>query len=104
MSWVIHDEAQGSGPAARIRLGGMNRLSEPPLAGADRHLSDAVELRGLQKSYGQVHAVRGVDLSIRPGEIVALLGPNGAGKSTTIDMLLGLSRPDAGEVRLYGLS
>jgi ABC-2 type transport system ATP-binding protein len=86
-----------------MRLAGMNRLSEPSLAGPDRQLSAAVELRGLQKHYGQVHAVRGVDLSIRPGEIVALLGPNGAGKSTTIDMLLGLSRPDAGEVRLYGL-
>ena len=83
----------------------MNRLSERPLSErppADRQLTAAIELRGLHKRYGQVHAVRGVDLSIRPGEIVALLGPNGAGKSTTIDMLLGLSRPDAGEVRLHG--
>ncbi len=61
-----------------------------------------VELRGLHKSFGSVHAVQGVDLSIRPGETVALLGPNGAGKSTTIDMLLGLSRPDRGEVSLFG--
>ena len=49
-----------------------------------------IELSGLEKSYGPVQAVRGVDLSVAPGEIVALLGPNGAGKSTTIDMLLGL--------------
>jgi ABC-2 type transport system ATP-binding protein len=65
-----------------------------------------IELRGLEKSFktphGLVEAVRGVDISIRPGEIVALLGPNGAGKSTTIDMLLGLARPDAGDVSLFG--
>jgi ABC-2 type transport system ATP-binding protein len=49
-----------------------------------------------------VHAVRGIDLSIARGETVALLGPNGAGKSTTIDMMLGLTRPDAGEVSVFG--
>jgi ABC-2 type transport system ATP-binding protein len=70
-------------------------------------LSPVVELNGLEKSFptpkgGVVHAVRGVDISIRPGEIVALLGPNGAGKSTTIDMLLGLAEPDAGSVGVLG--
>ena len=60
-----------------------------------------VLLDGLHKSYGQVKAVRGVDLAIGPGETVAILGPNGAGKSTTIDMLLGLARPDAGRVTLF---
>ncbi|MFD0348567.1 ATP-binding cassette domain-containing protein [Kitasatospora aburaviensis] len=48
-------------------------------------------------------AVNGLDLRIRRGEIVAFLGPNGAGKSTTIDMLLGLTRPDSGTVELFGL-
>jgi ABC-2 type transport system ATP-binding protein len=62
----------------------------------------AIEARGLRKSYGEVHAVRGVNVSIQPGETVALLGPNGAGKSTTIDMLLGLADPDAGEVSVFG--
>ncbi|MGW0231699.1 ABC transporter ATP-binding protein [Actinopolymorpha singaporensis] len=62
----------------------------------------AVHLSGLVKSYGDVHAVRGVDLDIAPGEVVALLGPNGAGKSTTVDMLLGLARPDQGTVALFG--
>jgi ABC-2 type transport system ATP-binding protein len=65
-----------------------------------------VELRGLVKSFssadGPVHAVRGIDVSIAPGETVALLGPNGAGKSTTIDMLLGLLPPDAGTVTVFG--
>ncbi|NKQ53889.1 ABC transporter ATP-binding protein [Amycolatopsis sp. K13G38] len=62
----------------------------------------AVRLTGLRKHYGQVRAVDGVDLTIAPGEVVALLGPNGAGKSTTIDMILGLSRPDAGTVSVFG--
>ncbi|MEU8243474.1 ABC transporter ATP-binding protein [Actinoplanes missouriensis] len=62
----------------------------------------AVELEGVVKRFGTVTAVAGLDLRIRPGEVVALLGPNGAGKTTTIDMLLGLTRPDAGTVRVYG--
>jgi ABC-2 type transport system ATP-binding protein len=64
----------------------------------------AVMLAGLRKSYGDVHAVAGVDLTIAPGEVVALLGPNGAGKSTTVDMLLGLTRPDTGTVTVFGTS
>lgn len=63
----------------------------------------AIELRGLTKSFGRVHAVRGIDLTVRPGEIIAFLGPNGAGKTTTIDMMLGLSRPDGGSVQVYGM-
>jgi ABC-2 type transport system ATP-binding protein len=63
----------------------------------------AARLTGLTKRYGPVLAVDGLDLTITPGEVVALLGPNGAGKSTTIDMLLGLTRPDTGSVALYGL-
>ncbi|MGO4228517.1 ABC transporter ATP-binding protein [Arthrobacter sp. YAF34] len=62
----------------------------------------AVEASGLRKSFGKVRAVDGVDLHIRPGEIVAFLGPNGAGKTTTIDMLLGLGTPDSGDIRIYG--
>jgi ABC-2 type transport system ATP-binding protein len=67
-------------------------------------LAAGLRLRGLTKSYGPVRAVAGVDLDIVAGETVALLGPNGAGKSTTIDMLLGLTRPDAGEVTVFGRS
>ena len=61
-----------------------------------RHDDEAVQLSGLTKRFGEVTAVDGLDLTIHRGEVVALLGPNGAGKSTTIDMLLGLLRPDAG--------
>ena len=66
----------------------------------------AVSLQGIEKSFrspnGPVHAVRGVDVAIAPGEVVALLGPNGAGKSTTIDVLLGLTKADSGSVALFG--
>src|ERR1700712_3977499 len=65
-------------------------------------LTAGLGIRGLTKSYGPVRAVAGVDLDIVPGETVALLGPNGAGKSTTVDMLLGLTRPDAGSVTVFG--
>lgn len=61
-------------------------------------------MRGLRKSYGPVEAVRGIDLEIRRGQIVALLGPNGAGKTTTMEIIEGLRRPDAGEVRVLGQS
>ena len=64
----------------------------------------SVRLRGVQKDFGHVRAVRGIDLTVDPGEVVAFLGPNGAGKTTTIDMMLGLSRPSSGTVEIYGLA
>ena len=87
-------------------MGAMNR----PLAPAqptrqDARLSPpAVELRGVHKDFGAVCAVRGIDLAVRSGEVVAFLGPNGAGKTTTIDMILGLARPSAGQVAVYGMA
>jgi len=63
----------------------------------------AVDLRGVHKHFGSVQAVRGIDLDMAPGEIVAFLGPNGAGKTSTIDIILGLSRPTAGEVAVFGM-
>jgi len=62
----------------------------------------AIEARGLAKSFDGRVAVDGVDLFVERGDIVALLGPNGAGKTTTLMMLLGVTRPDAGEIRLLG--
>ena len=64
----------------------------------------AVDLRGVRKSFGSVQAVRGVALAVGTGEVMAFLGPNGAGKTSTIDMILGLSRPEAGTVEVYGMA
>ena len=71
---------------------------------ATHNPAGGIVLSRLSKSYGTVRAVQGVDLAIGPGETVALLGPNGAGKSTTIDMILGLARPDTGTVSVFGQS
>lgn len=59
-------------------------------------------VEGLTKSYGGVHAVRGVSFSLMAGEILALIGPNGAGKSTCFDMLNGQNMPDSGKIHLLG--
>jgi ABC-2 type transport system ATP-binding protein len=61
-------------------------------------------LSGAKKRYGATVALDGLDLEVRPGELLALLGPNGAGKTTAIGILLGLQEPDAGEARLFGRS
>ena len=61
-----------------------------------------IEVKGLKKSYGDVHAVRGFDLSIAQGEIFSLLGPNGAGKTTTVEILEGFRTRDAGSVSVLG--
>ena len=85
----------------------MQAIPTQPVAGALlKPPALGLELRGVAASFrtpgGVVHAVRGIDVSVAPGETVALLGPNGAGKSTTIDMLLGLLRPDRGSVSVLG--
>ncbi len=63
----------------------------------------AVQVRGLTKSYGELEAVRGIDVQIAPGEVFALLGPNGAGKTTTVEILEGYRQRDGGEVVVLGL-
>src|SRR5690349_10298806 len=62
----------------------------------------AIEASGLGKTFGEVHAVDGVDLGVRRGSVYGVLGPNGAGKTTTIRMLATLLRPDAGSARVLG--
>lgn len=64
--------------------------------------SIAVQVRGMSKSYGRLHAVQELDLDVAYGEVVAILGPNGAGKTTTIEILEGHRRRDAGHVRVLG--
>lgn len=63
----------------------------------------AIQLTGLTKTYGTLTAVDRLDLDVPAGQILALLGPNGAGKSTATEMVLGLTKPDAGTVRVFGL-
>jgi ABC-2 type transport system ATP-binding protein len=62
----------------------------------------AVEIAGLVKRYGTRTVLDGVDLTVRPGELVALLGPNGAGKTTTVEIVEGYRRADGGSVRVLG--
>ncbi len=78
-------------------------LSERPHADSGDAFA-GIRLKGVTKDFGDVHAVRGIDLEIIPGEVVAFLGPNGAGKTTSIDMILGLSQPTSGDVSVLGLA
>lgn len=73
--------------------------SEDPAATA---LTPAISLRGLRKSFGDVHAVDGVDIDIAPGEFFSMLGPSGSGKTTVLRMIAGFELPTAGEIRLDG--
>jgi ABC-2 type transport system ATP-binding protein len=63
----------------------------------------AIRTAGLSKRYGEALALDGLDLVVEPGEVYGYLGPNGAGKTTTIRLLLGLLRPSAGRVELFGV-
>jgi len=98
MSWPMDDGLHW----AQSRRGGQYRAMTT--ATDQRTTTAGIRLASLSKSYGSVLAVDGVDLVIAPGETVALLGPNGAGKSTTIDMILGLAKPDTGSVQVFGMT
>jgi ABC-2 type transport system ATP-binding protein len=63
----------------------------------------ALQATSLSKTFGQTRAVDGISLTMRKGEILGLLGPNGSGKSTTMKMILGILRPDAGSISVYGI-
>jgi len=63
----------------------------------------AIRAKGLEKRFGDVRAVQGVDIEVAPGELFGFLGPNGAGKTTAMTMLTGLSRPDAGSIEIGGV-
>jgi ABC-2 type transport system ATP-binding protein len=64
----------------------------------------AVELRHVTKHYGAIEALKGISLTVAPGEVVAFLGPNGAGKTTAIALMIGMRRPTSGRVALFGES
>jgi len=80
----------------------MSEDQQPPKGGPARRQPPPVEVRGLVKQYGQLTAVAGVDLTVHAGDVYGYLGPNGAGKTTSLRMMLGLIRPTAGSVRLFG--
>jgi ABC-2 type transport system ATP-binding protein len=65
-------------------------------------VDNAILVRGLAKTYGALQAVRGIDLEVQAGETFGILGPNGAGKTTTLEMIEGLTKPDAGSVEILG--
>ncbi|WP_370643496.1 ABC transporter ATP-binding protein [Micrococcus sp. ACRRV] len=77
--------------------------SPSPAAPAGGGAAPVILARGLRKQYGEFHAVKGIDLDVRPGECFGLLGPNGAGKSTTMRMLAGTSQRTGGELRILGI-
>src|SRR3954447_11597615 len=92
--------------AARDLLGAaLGLLGSGSLHVAARHsatVPDALAVRNLEKRYGSVRALRGVDLTVGEGQLVGLLGPNGAGKSTLVKIAVGLVRPTRGEARVAG--
>src|SRR5215207_1724293 len=65
-------------------------------------MANSISVSGVSKSYGEFVAVDDLSLEVREGSIFGLLGPNGAGKSTTIRMIVNITMPDAGEIRLFG--
>ncbi|MEP6681102.1 MAG: ATP-binding cassette domain-containing protein, partial [Chloroflexota bacterium] len=69
---------------------------------SSRRRASAVRLEGLQKRYGEVEAVAGIDLEIGDGEFFSMLGPSGSGKTTTLRMIAGFERPSAGRILLHG--
>ena len=85
-------------PAAPVRKQGrMTQILQVPSTS-----TLAVEVHGLTKSFGRVHALRGLDLSVPVGQVTGFLGPNGSGKTTTIRILLGLLRADGGQAVVLG--
>lgn len=82
----------------------MGKHSVPGDLGRCMDTEQVIGVKGLTKRFGVVTAVDGLDLDVRRGEVFGLLGQNGAGKTTTIQLLLGLTVPDAGDVTMLGLS
>ncbi len=77
-------------------------LEQPLTAVRANQQSIVASLEGVNKNYGDIRALRGVNFRVHAGEVVALLGPNGAGKTTAVKLLLGLLPPSAGQVRVFG--
>jgi len=90
---------------AQSALGGLKMiatLEQPQRADVANSGLVVASLEGVNKNYGSVRALRGVDFQVQAGELVALLGPNGAGKTTAVKLLLGLLLPNSGRARVFG--
>ena len=87
---------------ARVRTGVIAEAPALPRRRLPAAGSGVLQVRGLRKVFGGLIAVNGIDFELNGGEIVGLIGPNGAGKSTTFNLLTGVARPTAGEVRILG--
>jgi len=102
------DRTQMLPPAGTPDQGEADRTQMLPPAGTpnqgEADCTQMLEVRGLRAGYGEVDVLRGVDLDVRPGELVALVGANGAGKSTLLKCISGLLPPTAGTIRLGGES
>jgi len=81
-------------------MNALREISRPAIRRAEAPI--VARLNGVTKNYGGVRALQSVDFTVRAGELVALLGPNGAGKTTAIKLLLGLAKPSAGQVTVFG--
>ena len=88
--------------ANTMRANPMQATIGQPIHASVSSTGAVVTIHNLEKRFGKIHAVRGVNLSVERGQIYGFLGPNGAGKTTTIRMLLGLIRPSSGEVQVFG--
>ena len=86
-------------PVARRAPESVSPAADSP-AGSSRDY--VIEVRGLTKNFGRLRVLDALDLQIRRGEVTAVLGPNGAGKTTLIKSILGLVRPDAGTISVWG--
>ena len=92
------------GGGAQRRKGFADDRNSGAIASSTCHDFDPIvaSLEGVNKNYGSIKALRGVDFRVRAGEVVALLGPNGAGKTTAVKLLLGLMLPNSGRARVFG--
>jgi ABC-2 type transport system ATP-binding protein len=99
------EKRKGFPPSQSRGLSGgpvINTIEQREIAKNSKQDLVVANLEGVNKNYGDVRALRGVNFQVRAGEVVALLGPNGAGKTTAVKLLLGLLQPNAGKVRVFG--